>query len=206
MTRENDKLYTLDEVWTGYQKFLEEKKLGDPSKITSFFQFPDGYIPKLQFITQPSGKRDVFIDTIEKTFDVDGARVIRYIPMYANGMCYDRDPETDEVVTEDVQIRQLFPNSYIARVSCTMRGLTPDNLILDYVLNTVFITLEGVADANSNTMTVIRTIDMTMDYHHPVSGDTVYFDPMIHQFLGNRNKIFELYFAPRFVKEKRDDR
>lgn len=207
MTRENDKLYTIEEVWTGYQKYLEEQKLGDPEKITSFFRFPEGYIPNLQFITQPSGKKDIFIDTIGKTFEVEGAKAIRYILMYANGTCYDHDPETGKPGEDiDLRLRQLFPGSFIAKVSCSMRAMTPSQLVLDYVLDTSAIPLEGIVDSNGNAMTMIRNIDLNHEYRRPSTGDIVYFDEWIQTFLAHRNTIFDSYFAPRFLKDKPEDR
>lgn len=202
MTRDTDRIYTLEEIWNGYQGYLaerkEKEKEKDPSKIISFFRFQDWYLPTLQFIKQGSGKVEMFIDTIAKSFGVEGARAIRYIPLLGNGKRYVKIDAHGNEEVEDTRIQQIFPKSFIARVSCSMRAMQPSNLVLDYVIDVANLQLEGIATDANEPAVVFRDIDMTTSYRRPDSDTDVDFDEWIRSFLAHREQIFNSYFVNQF--------
>ncbi len=200
MTRENDRIYTLPEIWNGYKTYRDQM-LEDPDKVTSFFAFPQGYLPEIQVIHQPSGKEDIFIDTVSKTFEPEGAKLIRYILMYKTGLRYDR--QLDETVSGDdsnTQIRQLFPGSFIAKVSCPMRTPQADNLVLEYVIDTANLQIEGIQTIDGNSSVVLRTINMSSRYRRPNEDNDVVFDEWIQKFPEYQGNIFREYFEQRFTR------
>ncbi|MCM1214126.1 MAG: hypothetical protein NC548_06350 [Lachnospiraceae bacterium] len=202
MNRENDKIYTLPDLWKGYENYKAQLKR-DPDNVTSYFAFPDGYLPNLQIIQQGSGKQDIFIDTVAKTFEADGARYIRYILMYGNGQRYDRQLD-EQAPGEDsnTQIRQLYTGSFIAKVSCPMRTLQADNLVLEYVIDTMNLQIEGIQLQEGVSSVVLRPINMSSRYRRPNTENDVNFDEWIQRFAEYQGAIFHEYFEQRFTKRK----
>jgi len=200
MTRENDRIYTLPEIWNGYQKYREQLQQ-DPDNVTSFFTFPNGYLPEIQVIKQPSGKEDIFINTIGKTFEPEGAKLIRYILMYKTGLRYDR--QLDERAPgddSDAQLRQMYPGSFIAKVSCPMRTPQADNLVLEYVIDTANLQIEGIQTMDGKSSVVLRGINMSSRYRRPNDENDIIFDEWIQKFPEYQGNIFREYFERRFVR------
>lgn len=122
-------------------EYSKTKKRNNPEAPN----FAPGYLPEMQY-NDPNSITDLFLNTIGKSFDIDGAQCIRFILLNKHGKIYeDLDPWT-----------QVLPNSFLARVSCSYRNFNADSLILDYFIDLTNIQLSNEVDYGSNTITVMN--------------------------------------------------
>lgn len=158
------------------KRFLEHPE--DPN-------FPKGYLPNMQY-TDKNSVSDVFMDTINKTFDIDGAQCIRYILLDRKGNIYqDLDKWT-----------QVLPNSFLARVSCSYRNFNPASLTLDYFIDINEIQLNNETTYGSTT---ISMIDKEIVGGYVTRGtQKIEIDPRIAEFNSNKDTIFLDFFKYDF--------
>ena len=147
--------------------------------------FPKGYLPTMQY-SDKNSISDIFMDTINKTFDIDGAQCVRFILLDHKGKIY---PDLEKWT-------QVLPNSFLARVSCSYRNFNPSSLTLDYFIDMNEIQLNNETSYGSTTISVIdKTI--TAGY---VSRCTqkIEIDPKIADFNNNKEIIFLDFFKYDF--------
>ena len=147
--------------------------------------FPKGYLPTMQY-SDKNSISDIFMDTINKTFDIDGAQCVRFILLDHKGRIY---PDLEKWT-------QVLPNSFLARVSCSYRNFNPSSLTLDYFIDMNEIQLNNETSYGSTTISVIdKTI--TAGY---VSrrAQKIEIDPKIADFNNNKAIIFLDFFKYDF--------
>ena len=147
--------------------------------------FPIGYLPNMQYPDKNS-VTDVFMDTINKTFEIDGAQCVRFILLDHKGRIYsDLDKWT-----------QVLPDSFLARISCSYRNFNPSSLTLDYFIDMNEIQLNNETSYGSTTISVIDKM-ITAGY---VSRGTqkIEIDPKIADFNNNKEIIFLDFFKYDF--------
>lgn len=107
--------------------------------------FPKGYLPTMQYPDKNS-VTDIFMDTINKTFEIDGAQCVRFILLDHKGNIY---PDLDKWT-------QVLPDSFLARISCSYRNFNADSLTLDYFIDMNEIQLNNETTYGSKTISVIN--------------------------------------------------
>ena len=147
--------------------------------------FPKGYLPSMQYPDKNS-VTDVFMDTINKTFEIDGAQCVRFILLDKHGNIY----ENLESWT------QVLPFSFLARVSCSYRNFDPSTLMLDYFVDMNSIQINNEAAFGSSTMSLINK-DIVAD-HVERDGKVIKIDDRIANFNNYRNEIFIDFFKYDF--------
>ena len=147
--------------------------------------FPKGYLPTMQY-SDKNSISDIFMDTINKTFDIDGAQCVRFILLDHKGKIY---PDLEKWT-------QVLPNSFLARVSCSYRNFNPSSLTLDYFIDMNEIQLNNETSYGSTTISVIDK-NITAGY---VSRGTqkIEIDPKIADFNNNKEIIFLDFFKYDF--------
>ena len=106
--------------------------------------FPKGYLPTMQY-SDKNSISDIFMDTINKTFDIDGAQCVRFILLDHKGRIY---PDLEKWT-------QVLPNSFLARLSCSYRNFNSSSLTLDYFIDMNEIQLNNETSYGSTTISVI---------------------------------------------------
>ena len=147
--------------------------------------FPKGYLPTMQY-SDKNSISDIFMDTINKTFDIDGAQCVRFILLDHKGRIY---PDLEKWT-------QVLPNSFLARISCSYRNFNPSSLTLDYFIDMNEIQLNNETSYGSTTISVIDKA-ITAGY---VSRGTqkIEIDPKIADFNNNKEIIFLDFFKYDF--------
>lgn len=159
-------------------EYSKAKNINEPN-------FATGYLPEMQYNDQNSIS-DVFLATIAKTFEIDGAQCIRFILLDKNGKIYeDLEPWT-----------QVLPNSFLARISCSYRNFNPNSLVLDYFIDLTDIQLNNEVDYGSNTITVVnKEIIGGIVKRNEAS---IKIDERIAEFNLHRNEVFIDFFKYDF--------
>ena len=139
--------------------------------------FPIGYLPNMQYPDKKS-VTDVFMDTINKTFDIDGAQCVRFILLDHKGNIY---PDLDKWT-------QVLPDSFLSRISCSYRNFNVDSLTLDYFIDMNEIQLNNETAYGSNTISVINK-EISAGY---VTRGTqkIKIDPRIAEFDSDKTKEY----------------
>ena len=147
--------------------------------------FPKGYLPTMQY-SDKNSISDIFMDTINKTFDIDGAQCVRFILLDHKGKIY---PDLEKWT-------QVLPNSFLARISCSYRNFNSSSLTLDYFIDMNEIQLNNETSYGSTTISVIDKA-ITAGY---VSRGTqkIEIDPKIADFNNNKEIIFLDFFKYDF--------
>lgn len=173
----NNERFTLPKLI----EYSKSKKKTNPTAPN----FANGYLPEMQY-TDPNSISDVFLQTISKTFEIDGAQCIRYILLNKHGKIYeDLEPWT-----------QVLPNSFLARVSCSYRNFNPNSLTLDYFIDLTDIQLNNEIDYGSNTITII---DKEIVGNHVKRNDSsIKIDDRISEFNMHRDEVFTDFFKYDF--------
>ncbi len=147
--------------------------------------FPKGYLPNMQY-SDKNSVTDVFMDTVNKTFNIDGAQCVRYILLDHKGNIY---PDLDKWT-------QVLPNSFLARVSCSYRNFNPASLTLDYFIDMNEIQLNNETEYGSTT---ISMIDKEIVGGYVTRGtQKIEIDPRIAEFNSNKENIFLDFFKYDF--------
>lgn len=161
-----------------YSKHLKESDPSGPN-------FNIGYLPEMQF-TDESSVSDVFMRTINKTFDIDGAQCIRFILLDKRGQIYDGlDLWT-----------QVLPDSFLARVSCSYRNFGPESIVLDYFIDLNSIQLNNEAEYGSTTITMLNK-EITSGYAIR-DNSKIQIDSRIAEFNNHKPEIFIDFFKYDF--------
>ena len=147
--------------------------------------FPKGYLPTMQY-SDKDPISDIFMDTINKTFDIDGAQCVRFILLDHKGRIY---PDLEKWT-------QVLPNSFLARISCSYRNFNPSSLTLDYFIDMNEIQLNNETSYGSTTISVI---DKTITAGYVSRGtQKIEIDPKIADFNNNKEIIFLDFFKYDF--------
>lgn len=147
--------------------------------------FPKGYLPEMQYLN-PNVNRDVFMNTISKTFDIDGSKCIRYILLDKKGNIYE----------ELTQWSQVLPLSFLARVSCSHRNFDPSTLTLDYFVDMTEVQMNNELEFGGTTLSVI---DKEITGGYITRNNTkIHIDDRISDFNNHRNEIFIDFFKYDF--------
>lgn len=145
--------------------------------------FPKGYLPNIQYTDEYS---DVFIDTINKTFEIDGAQCVRFILMDHNGVIY---PDMEKWT-------QVLPDSFLARVSCSYRNFNASSLTLDYFIDMTEIQLNNENTYGSAT---ISMIDKEISNGYVTRGtQKIQIDSRISEFNQYKELVFLDFFKYDF--------
>ena len=147
--------------------------------------FPKGYLPTMQY-SDKNSISDIFMDTINKTFDIDGAQCVRFILLDHKGRIY---PDLEKWT-------QVLPNSFLARISCSYRNFNPSSLTLDYFIDMNEIQLNNETEYGSTTISMINK-EIVGGY---VTRGTqkIEIDPRIAEFNSNKENIFLDFFKYDF--------
>ena len=147
--------------------------------------FPKGYLPTMQY-SDKNSISDIFMDTINKTFDIDGAQCVRFILLDHKGRIY---PDLEKWT-------QVLPNSFLARISCSYRNFNSSSLTLDYFIDMNEIQLNNETSYGSTTISVI---DKTITAGYVSRGtQKIEIDPKIADFNNNKEIIFLDFFKYDF--------
>ena len=147
--------------------------------------FPKGYLPTMQY-SDKNSISDIFMDTINKTFDIDGAQCVRFILLDHKGRIY---PDLEKWT-------QVLPNSFLARISCSYRNFNPSSLTLDYFIDMNEIQLNNETSYGSTTISVI---DKAITAGYVSRGaQKIEIDPKIADFNNNKEIIFLDFFKYDF--------
>ena len=147
--------------------------------------FPKGYLPNMQY-SDKNSVTDVFMDTVNKTFNIDGAQCVRYILLDHKGNIY---PDLDKWT-------QVLPNSFLARVSCSYRNFNHASITLDYIIDMNEIQLNNETEYGSTT---ISMIDKEIVGGYVTRGtQKIEIDPRIAEFNSNKENIFLDFFKYDF--------
>ena len=159
-------------------EYSNSKNINEPN-------FAAGYLPAMQY-SDPNSISDVFMATIAKTFEIDGAQCIRFILLNKNGKIY-----------EDLEYwTQVLPNSFLARISCSYRNFNPASLTLDYFIDMNEIQLNNETEYGSTT---ISMIDKEIVGGYVTRGtQKIEIDPRIAEFNSNKENIFLDFFKYDF--------
>ena len=147
--------------------------------------FPKGYLPTMQY-SDKNSISDIFMDTINKTFDIDGAQCVRFILLDHKGRIY---PDLEKWT-------QVLPNSFLARISCSYRNFNSSSLTLDYFIDMNEIQLNNETSYGSTTISVI---DKTITAGYVSRGtQKIEIDPRIAEINSNKENIFLDFFKYDF--------
>ena len=147
--------------------------------------FPKGYLPTMQY-SDKNSISDIFMDTINKTFDIDGAQCVRFILLDHKGRIY---PDLEKWT-------QVLPNSFLAIISCSYRNFNSSSLTLDYFIDMNEIQLNNETSYGSTTISVI---DKTITAGYVSRGaQKIEIDPKIADFNNNKEIIFLDFFKYDF--------
>lgn len=159
-------------------EYSNSKNINEPN-------FATGYLPAMQY-SDPNSISDVFMATIAKTFEIDGAQCIRFILLNKNGKIY-----------EDLEYwTQVLPNSFLARISCSYRNFNPDSLVLDYFIDLTDIQLNNEIDYGSNNITLINKEIIGGNVKR--NDDLIKIDDRIAEFNMHKNEVFIDFFKYDF--------
>ena len=159
-------------------EYSNSKNINEPN-------FAAGYLPAMQY-SDPNSISDVFMATIAKTFEIDGAQCIRFILLNKNGKIY-----------EDLEYwTEVLPNSFLARISCSYRNFNPDSLVLDYFIDLTDIQLNNEIDYGSNNITLINKEIIGGNVKR--NDDLIKIDDRIAEFNMHKNEVFIDFFKYDF--------
>lgn len=162
-------------------EYSKKKLLEDPSAPN----FPKGYLPEMKF-EDPNSVSDIFMNTVAKTFEIDGAQCVRFILLDRKGKIYD-----------DLDLwTQVLPESFLARVSCSYRNFDPNSITLDYFIDMTCIQLNNEIEFGSTT---ISMIDKKIEGGFATRDDRkIEIDYRIADFNNHKNEIFIDFFKYDF--------
>ena len=147
--------------------------------------FPKGYLPEIRYMNMNSTS-DIFMNTISKTFDIDGSKCIRFILLNKKGRIYEELP----------QWTQILPNSYLARISCSYRNFDPNSMTLDYFVDMNEVQLNNENDFGGSNITVVNK---EISAGFIIRDNTkIQIDDRISDFENHKQEVFIEFFKYDF--------
>lgn len=157
-------------------------KTTDKSKCPNF---PKAYLPEMTYVS-PTECRDVFMKTVYKTFEYDGVDCIRFLLLDKTGKIY---PDMNDWT-------QVLPNSFLARVSCSLRNFDPSSVTLDYFIDMNEVQISNEEEYGSETSTLISK--EIVDGYVLRGSEKIQIDSRIAEFNLNKQTVFLDFFKYDF--------